>query len=336
MKFIKENFSAILFTVLVHVVVLSLFAINIDFDRKTVKSGERVAVKAQVINSAALDAEVKRQEKIEQDKLNLEMQRQKDLEDKVQQAKKQREAEEKRLATLEKQRKQKEIEAKKQAALDKKRKLDAEKKRKAKEAENRKKEDAEKKRLTEIEAKRKSEEAKLEQIKKDKAAADAKRLAEAKAEAEAKKKAEDEAKKKAMELAAKKKAEEEAKVKAAAAEAKRIAELEAELAGQIANEEAYAQAVGSGELAKYVKVLSQHIERNWRAPPSVASGLKCVLNVRQIPGGDVASLSFGKCNADEVVRDSIEQAVFRASPLPSPEEGILFTPDLEIIFEPGI
>ncbi|MBT8141925.1 MAG: cell envelope integrity protein TolA [Gammaproteobacteria bacterium] len=320
MKFFIENSSAIIFTVLVHVVVLGLFALNIDFEREPVVVEKKVAVQAQVINGAAIDAEIKRQEKLEQDKLDQEMQRQKDLENKALQAKRQREAEEKRIADLE-------AERKKQAELAKQQKIEADKKAKA-----------EKERLAKLAQERKTEETRLAKIKADQEAARKKaaeeekaRLAAAakrKAELEAKKKAEEEAKKKAAALAARKKAAEEA-------ESKRLAALQAELEASMAAEESFTDAVDSGALSRYELAIKQSIIRNWRKPASSPDDLSCVLNVRQLPGGDVGQLSFGTCNADDVTKDSIEQAVFRASPLPAPEDPSLFTRNLEIIFEPN-
>ena len=322
MKFIKENWSAIIFTILVHVVVLALFAMNIDFDREVVKPAHTPIVQAKIINGAAIDAEIKRQEKLEQNKLDEEIKRQKDLEDKVLQAKSQREAEEKRLADLE-------VERKKQIEIDKQKKLETDKK-----AQD------EKKKLAELAAKRKIEEARLEDIKKEQAATkkqaaeeETKRAvaaeAKIKADLEAKKKAEEEREKKAAELAAKKKKEAEA-------EAARIKALEADLAAAMADEESLNEVIDDGALNRYRNQISQYIERSWRKPPSAQEGLSCTLNVKQLPGGDVASVSFGSCNADEATRASIEQAVFRAAPLPEPEDQRLFARDLEIIFAPEI
>jgi len=337
MKFIKDNWSAILFTLLVHVVVLALFALNIEFERNVSKPAKSVAVQAKIINGEAIDAEVKRQDKLEKDKLDAEIKRQKELEDKALQAKKQREAEEQRLADLERQRQQQEIE-------NKKRKQEQAEKDKQTQLEAKKKADAEKKKLAELEQKRKTEEQRLENIKKQqaetkkKAAEEAKRVAAAeakkKAELEAKKKAEEERKKKAAELAAKKKKEAEEKRKAEAAEAARLKKEQERLLAEMAGEETFNNAVSSGAMNRYVLAISQTIERNWRKPPGAPENLKCSLNVKQLPGGDVAQLAFGTCNADNVTKDSIEQAVFKASPLPEPEDPSLFTRNLEIIFEP--
>lgn len=301
MKFIYENWSAILFTLFVHTVVLALFAVNIDFNRQAVSLDKRVAIRAEMISGAVIDAEVKRQAKIDEDVLNAEIKRQKDLEDEVLQAEIARKAEEQRVLDLEQARQQQEAEALKQAEL-------------------KKQADLEKKRLADLEAKRKSEEADLDKVKAEQLAV--------------KKKAEEE-KNKAAELVAKKKAEAEASKNAqVAAEALRVAQLEAELGAALADEENYNKAADENDLERYIKVLSQHIIRNWRRPPTAEEGLYCQLDVRQIPGGDVVSVAFVFCNGDQAVKDSIEQAVYRASPLPSPENRSVFNPDLTIDFKP--
>ena len=56
--------------------------------------------------------------------------------------------------------------------------------------------------------------------------------------------------------------------------------------------------------------------------------------VTQVPGGVVANVRVGSCNGDQAVRESIESAVYRASPLPPPPDPALFERNLEIRFKP--
>src|SRR5436853_214715 len=63
-------------------------------------------------------------------------------------------------------------------------------------------------------------------------------------------------------------------------------------------------------------------------------GIQCVLNVTQVPGGEVTQVSIGECNGDQAVRESIEAAVYRASPLPPPPDPALFDRNLKINFKP--
>jgi colicin import membrane protein len=153
--------------------------------------------------------------------------------------------------------------------------------------------------------------------------------------------AEQEARRKAAEEEAKRKAEaEEARREAEAQEAKRKAEAkaqaerEAALKRRLAEEEEAGALVSSGVMDEYRRVLSQAVERNWIRPPSARAGLKCTLFVTQAPGGTVMDVSVGDCNGDAAVRESIKNAVFRASPLPAPRDPRAFERRLEIVFKP--
>jgi colicin import membrane protein len=206
-------------------------------------------------------------------------------------------------------------EAKRQQALEEKRKAEAEQKKKA-EAEAKRKAELAAKQKAEAERKRKADLAakqKAEAEQKKKAEAEAKRKAELaakqKAEAERKRKAEAEAKRKA-ELAAKQKAEAESRRKA---EAEMRAQLEAE---QARLEEQRVQSA----LGEYMGYIADKVERSWLRPQGSPGGLKCMVNVKLIPGGDVASARVVQSSGDAVFDDSAEKAVLKASPLPWPDD----------------
>ena len=103
---------------------------------------------------------------------------------------------------------------------------------------------------------------------------------------------------------------------------------------EIAEEEARISAMNSGEMARYQFALQQKIIRNWVPPASAQPGIECVVDVLQLPGGDVVTATVGRCNGDAAVRRSIESAVFKASPLPQPSNPNLFQRDLRITFKP--
>ena len=103
---------------------------------------------------------------------------------------------------------------------------------------------------------------------------------------------------------------------------------------ELANEQERLDAMNAGALARYEYALRQKIERNWVQPASSVPGLSCVLSVRQLPGGEVVSVVIESCNGDEAVRRSVEAAVYKASPLPEPEDPSLFERNLRFIFEP--
>ncbi len=117
----------------------------------------------------------------------------------------------------------------------------------------------------------------------------------------------------------------------AAAEAEaREQRLQEELAAEMQRQEA----LSSGELARYRFAITQRIEQNWIRPASAQPGLECVINVRQVPGGEVISATIERCNGDAAVQRSIEAAVLKASPLPEPSNPALFERNLRITFKP--
>jgi colicin import membrane protein len=119
----------------------------------------------------------------------------------------------------------------------------------------------------------------------------------------------------------------------AAAEAQESSERE-DLKRSLAAEE-HARAVRAGPaLANWQAQITAKIERAWLRPPTARPGIQCVLNVTQVPGGEVTEVSIGECNGDQAVRESIEAAVYRASPLPPPPDPSLFDRNLRIIFKP--
>ena len=119
----------------------------------------------------------------------------------------------------------------------------------------------------------------------------------------------------------------------AAAEAQETSERE-DLKRSLAAEE-HARAVRAGPaLANWQAQITAKIERAWLRPPTARPGIQCVLNVTQVPGGEVTEVSIGECNGDQAVRESIEAAVYRASPLPPPPDPSLFDRNLRIIFKP--
>ena len=88
-------------------------------------------------------------------------------------------------------------------------------------------------------------------------------------------------------------------------------------------------------MATWTTQIKAKIERNWLKPPSARPGLDCVLYVTQVPGGEVVSVKLDTCNGDQAVRESIEAAVYRASPLPPPPDPALFDRTLRMHFNPS-
>ena len=176
------------------------------------------------------------------------------------------------------------------------------------------------------------EQAALEARQAEEAAAERERQQKLAAEEAARKAAEAEAeRRKTAEAERRKAAEDATRRKEAAEQQARETELQRRLA---AEEEEAAAVAASGVVDQYRAELEQAIERSWIRPPSAQPGLVCTLHVTQAPGGTVLDVRLGSCNGDAAVRESITNAVFRASPLPAPADPRAFARSLEIVFRP--
>jgi len=112
------------------------------------------------------------------------------------------------------------------------------------------------------------------------------------------------------------------------------AEMERRRQLEIEAEDMRLASLNASDEARWAFAIQQQITRNFIRPASAPENLECVVDVRQLPGGQVVNVDIGRCNGDESVRRSIEAAVFKASPLPSPENPNVFDRDLRIIFKP--
>ena len=112
------------------------------------------------------------------------------------------------------------------------------------------------------------------------------------------------------------------------------AERQAQLAAELAAEQARIDAMNAGALERYSFALQQKIQRNWIRPASATAGTSCTVSVSQDPRGEVLRVVVERCNGDEAVRRSVEAAVYKASPLPLPEQPSLFERNLRFVFEP--
>ena len=137
--------------------------------------------------------------------------------------------------------------------------------------------------------------------------------------------------KKALE---KKRAEDAAAAKKAAEEKVRQAR-EAELRRSIEAEERGNAIRNSDEAARWHAQIIARVTRAWIKPPSAQPGISCIVAVTQVPGGEVTAVRVNSCSInDAALRESVEAAVYRASPLPPPPDPALFERNLELTFAP--
>jgi colicin import membrane protein len=121
-----------------------------------------------------------------------------------------------------------------------------------------------------------------------------------------------------------------------AAEEKARRASEAELHKSLEAEEQADKARNSDEADRWHAQIVARITRAWIRPPSARAGISCIVSVNQVPGGEVTSVRVNSCSGgDDALRESVEAAVLRASPLPTPPPGVPFERSLELTFAPN-
>lgn len=153
--------------------------------------------------------------------------------------------------------------------------------------------------------------------------------------AELKKKQEEERRLKEESAARKKRVAEAEKKKAAQ---QRQKQTEAALQEQLAAEERgradeARRTRALAEVEKYKAVIGQKVSRNWSRPVTAGKGLECTVRVRLAPGGEVLEAAVVRSCGDAAIDRSVESAVYKASPLPIPENPEFFEYYREIEFK---
>jgi len=310
MRLLRERPRPFVYAVLVHLMLLAVLIFSFDWTpsiRPTTAS-KPAPVQAVVVDAAQLDAEVKRQKQLEEQKQREVQEKLKRAEEQAKAAEEKRQQEDKRAAEMKRQREEqarKQAEEKRKAEVAARQKAEAEKQRKAAEAEKQRQE----------EAKRKAE-------------AEKKRQDEAKRKAEAEKQRQEEAKRKAE---AEKKRQEEAARKAAEQE------MQARLAAEQERMATQRRSAMQRMIDEYVLYIQEKVQRSWIRPPSSGSELSCTVEVRLIPSGEVIDAQIVRSSGNAAFDRSVEAAVFKASPLPVPPDAEVMEQfrSLRFEFKPG-
>jgi colicin import membrane protein len=82
----------------------------------------------------------------------------------------------------------------------------------------------------------------------------------------------------------------------------------------------------------YLQALSHQVAQHWLRPSDVSSDLTCVVQVQQTKTGEVISAKVVRSSGNTFFDRSVEAAVLKASPLPTPPDPELFDPVLNVTF----
>lgn len=96
------------------------------------------------------------------------------------------------------------------------------------------------------------------------------------------------------------------------------------------------EAKAMAAMAELEGLIRQRVTRNWIRPASAPDGLNCLVRVRLAPGGEVLAVSVVKSSGNALFDRSVENAVYKAAPLPVPDDPQLFkyVREINIKFDP--
>jgi len=87
---------------------------------------------------------------------------------------------------------------------------------------------------------------------------------------------------------------------------------------------------------QYKALIRSRVSHSWSRPLGSAKGLKCVVRVRLTPSGEVLGATVVQSSGDPIFDRSVENAVYKAAPLPLPDDPSLFDNfrEIEFLFNP--
>lgn len=84
------------------------------------------------------------------------------------------------------------------------------------------------------------------------------------------------------------------------------------------------------EVVRYTALIKQVIGQNWNVPDGTKKNASCILLIRLSPTGTVLNVKLARSSGDAVLDRSAEAAVYKASPLPLPNNKELISMFKEI------
>ena len=84
---------------------------------------------------------------------------------------------------------------------------------------------------------------------------------------------------------------------------------------------------------KYILTIKAKIENNWLIPHNTNHDRICTVIVNQLPSGKVTSVKIHDCKGDTIYLDSLENAIWKSSPLPIAPDIEVFQENLVLQFE---
>lgn len=90
----------------------------------------------------------------------------------------------------------------------------------------------------------------------------------------------------------------------------------------------------NARVSEWGNMVAAHIRKNWLRPGGDNADFSCRVQVQLLPDGTVTSVKIARSCGSDVLNKSVEDAVYRSSPIPRPADPSAFVRDLSIEFRP--
>lgn len=112
--------------------------------------------------------------------------------------------------------------------------------------------------------------------------------------------------------------------------------LQEQLAAEQQRRDSDREKLANAALAKFSALIKQKVQRNWLRPQTARQGMSCKVLVRLTAKGEVLLARVVESSGDTAYDRSVEAAVYKASPLPLPQDVTLFDyfREINFVFKP--
>ncbi len=116
---------------------------------------------------------------------------------------------------------------------------------------------------------------------------------------------------------------------AAKAEADRLTLQQKADADRLAAQQKSAQ--NDAAIKKFTQLIRDRVEKKWDIPPGIVKNTSAQVRISLLPGGEVVNVLIIKSSGNHAFDESIKNAIYRASPLPVPDDMALFNQQFRVL-----
>jgi len=85
------------------------------------------------------------------------------------------------------------------------------------------------------------------------------------------------------------------------------------------------------QIGKFTLLIRNRVTKVWDIPANISNNSRAVVRISLLPGGEVANVLVVQSSGNKAFDESIKAAVYKSSPLPTPDDSALFNSHFRIL-----